>query len=65
MCGLKLRRLPTFRYRLQVTPHVGVWIETLGYAFYDENKNVTPHVGVWIETLTPRKRTTLSGSHLM
>ena len=34
----------------EVTPHVGVWIETwyrlkVGFA-----RMVTPHVGVWIET---------------
>ena len=35
----------------EVTPCVGVWIETNGqrYCYYGKNK-VTPCVGVWIET---------------
>ena len=33
-----------------VTPYVGVWIET-GSGRFDERKpDVTPYVGVWIET---------------
>ena len=34
----------------EVTPHVGVWIETGKEIREDENGFVTPHVGVWIET---------------
>ena len=33
-----------------VTPHVGVWIETLYTAYQLHWLIVTPHVGVWIET---------------
>ena len=33
-----------------VTPHVGVWIETVESALFVHRVNVTPHVGVWIET---------------
>ena len=33
-----------------VTPHVGVWIETIFIIMKQINKIVTPHVGVWIET---------------
>ena len=33
-----------------VTPHVGVWIETVFREHYDRDVQVTPHVGVWIET---------------
>ena len=33
-----------------VTPHVGVWIETLTFCFQLLICLVTPHVGVWIET---------------
>ena len=33
-----------------VTPHVGVWIETIDPAVRMRILNVTPHVGVWIET---------------
>ena len=34
----------------QVTPHVGVWIETYYVYCYCKGSDVTPHVGVWIET---------------
>ena len=37
-------------YQFQVTPHVGVWIETLVGAHFYHAQSVTPHVGVWIET---------------
>ena len=33
-----------------VTPHVGVWIETLRTFPVIRLSPVTPHVGVWIET---------------
>ena len=36
----------------KVTPHVGVWIETIITASLKWNPPVTPHVGVWIETPT-------------
>ena len=34
----------------EVTPHVGVWIETLRHVQGFPLLGVTPHVGVWIET---------------
>ena len=34
----------------QVTPRVGVWIETQGLCRAEFNAGVTPRVGVWIET---------------
>ena len=34
-----------------VTPHVGVWIETVKRKLERTILCVTPHVGVWIETL--------------
>ena len=34
-----------------VTPHVGVWIETAPDSAQASGGSVTPHVGVWIETL--------------
>ena len=34
----------------EVTPHVGVWIETQGNEYDLNLQTVTPHVGVWIET---------------
>ena len=33
-----------------VTPHVGVWIETSQKVDMEMEYVVTPHVGVWIET---------------
>ena len=35
---------------MKVTPHVGVWIETLIQTISVQPILVTPHVGVWIET---------------
>ena len=35
---------------MKVTPHVGVWIETIKDIICDCGGLVTPHVGVWIET---------------
>ena len=37
--------------RREVTPHVGVWIETKSATDTIYGSQVTPHVGVWIETL--------------
>ncbi len=34
-----------------VTPHVGVWIETKLILSGGNGITVTPHVGVWIETV--------------
>ena len=34
-----------------VTPHTGVWIETLILATRALSCSVTPHTGVWIETI--------------
>ena len=36
--------------RLEVTPYVGVWIETYLQGLLIRHVNVTPYVGVWIET---------------
>ena len=50
VCGLKLKGLHHQRRNHQVTPFVGVWIETnYGYNSY-RDVEVTPFVGVWIET---------------
>ena len=35
----------------EVTPHAGVWIETLIFWFDMRKVSVTPHAGVWIETI--------------
>ena len=34
----------------EVTPYVGVWIETIDYSLIIKTLTVTPYVGVWIET---------------
>ena len=34
----------------RVTPHAGVWIETLAAIIEASENDVTPHAGVWIET---------------
>ena len=39
-----------------VTPHTGVWIETLMFDACNAMREVTPHTGVWIETLDRRDR---------
>ena len=36
---------------MEVTPHVGVWIETSSLYAFSNSAAVTPHVGVWIETI--------------
>ena len=33
-----------------VTPHTGVWIETICARLRGISPKVTPHTGVWIET---------------
>ena len=50
MCGLKHSLLEANNFLLDVTPHVGVWIETLIQTISVQPILVTPHVGVWIET---------------
>ena len=48
-CGLK--QTSNQRYQIpRVTPHVGVWIETIRSIRVRPLWYVTPHVGVWIET---------------
>ena len=51
VCGLKLKIIEFIERRTQVTPFVGVWIETLVfYLLLSLVLKVTPFVGVWIET---------------
>ena len=50
VCGLK-RDIAEGKYTLkQVTPFVGVWIETATALQKYKEIQVTPFVGVWIET---------------
>ena len=50
MCGLKLNFLRHDIVETEVTPFVGVWIETPPYCARGSTDVVTPFVGVWIET---------------
>ena len=49
----------------RVTPHVGVWIETVYAEAVEMAYKVTPHVGVWIETILSSKKVNHWMSHLM
>ena len=49
-CGLKPLYHSRLAYRRNVTPHVGVWIETDLANRRELWEKVTPHVGAWIET---------------
>ena len=49
-CGLKLIVGCTAHRPQDVTPYVGVWIETHLYLYKRGLRKVTPYVGVWIET---------------
>ena len=51
VCGLKHTRHFLLQQRQQVTPYVGVWIETSLDNVHLSHEEVTPYVGVWIETI--------------
>ena len=50
VCGLKLRSNHEGMVAHDVTPFVGVWIETPHQGLRPRPGYVTPFVGVWIET---------------
>ena len=50
VCGLKPILCVQYRCTNQVTPCMGVWIETSLRHYHKEQDNVTPCMGVWIET---------------
>ena len=50
VCGLKHEAASNQGKRADVTPFVGVWIETLLTKQHSISSVVTPFVGVWIET---------------
>ena len=50
VCGLKHYMSNIEDTIYDVTPCVGVWIETLYHDAMESLVNVTPCVGVWIET---------------
>ena len=49
-CGLKHSLYGLKGTNREVTPYVGVWIETAMYKLIIAKIGVTPYVGVWIET---------------
>mgnify|MGYP006981461662 CR=1 FL=1 len=55
VCGLKPRAWKYLRPGQNVTPFVGVWIETIWLMIALMLITVTPFVGVWIETPIARK----------
>ena len=62
-CGLKQESPLYQQFSEFVTPHVGVWIETIEIMEIEEEaKAVTPHVGVWIETTCSKQMTKTFGS---
>ena len=50
VCGLKHPQIELFGKEVEVTPFVGVWIETTCRYCAGSSPQVTPFVGVWIET---------------
>ena len=50
VCGLKRTQVEGRPMGRNVTPCVGVWIETIAGKGVSSNSGVTPCVGVWIET---------------
>ena len=50
VCGLKPKDTHRGTHREQVTPCMGVWIETPMEVLVEKVINVTPCMGVWIET---------------
>ena len=50
MCGLKPEVKQYTDSEIEVTPCVGVWIETIMHPRQTGQGIVTPCVGVWIET---------------
>ena len=49
-CGLKHTKSGYYSRLCNVTPYVGVWIETIRLRAWMAWTPVTPYVGVWIET---------------
>ena len=49
-CGLKHTESDYYSRLCDVTPYVGVWIETKSEQKQLHKDKVTPYVGVWIET---------------
>ena len=62
-CGLKRNKMEEEQDALDVTPYVGVWIETLRGWRYLSSRQVTPYVGVWIETVNSKHNAERNGSH--
>ena len=52
VCGLKPVIVYVIKMERDVTPCMGVWIETYLPSVVNGRVNVTPCMGVWIETLS-------------
>ena len=63
MCGLKHSSNKESEVVHEVTPFVGVWIETAALRLSNSDLAVTPFVGVWIETLLPSVLQKIAPSH--
>ena len=64
VCGLKQVVFVCQLIAAEVTPFVGVWIETACLSVHPYSAPVTPFVGVWIETLLfSCDRESWQGSH--
>ena len=55
VCGLKQDVEVFCEVGAEVTPFVGVWIETANSSTFGRQLKVTPFVGVWIETASNLK----------
>ena len=65
VCGLKHSILLGSKDRNEVTPFVGVWIETRTSIFIGGDDKVTPFVGVWIETLQKSQENVNKSGHTL
>ena len=65
MCGLKPLTFDDVIDACDVTPCVGVWIETFYYINACKALCVTPCVGVWIETWDVEKKKYTEVSHTL
>ena len=63
VCGLKLNKYLDEQQQADVTPCVGVWIETYFGQSIATPTDVTPCVGVWIETNKYRVLCRMTVSH--
>ena len=39
------------KWKKDVVPYIGTWIETVTIFMFRQNSNVVPYIGTWIETI--------------